>query len=286
MIHSLQSKLVGTGLVLIGLGATSTSAFAQDGPATEALSSFRSNDTEKAAVENRFFLKESRFEVSPTFGYIPNNPYARRYVGGLFVGYHVDESLAASLSLGVAPDGFENDLKELVGVLLQTARSNGDTLGSEQFEQPLEKLRLSFAAGLSWAPIYGKINIVGETVLNFDVYAFAGVGMISKQNYVATYDVACANPDDCLSLSDIVELTPEEAEFNVGPVLGLGQNYFINQSIALKLDVRSSFYVDDVPNINPLEEGQTAKKRLYNKFTTSIGVAIFFPKMKPRLYEF
>ncbi len=286
MIHSLQSKLVGAGLVVIGLGVGSTSAFAQEGPATEALSSFRSNDTEQAAVENRFFLKESRFEVSPTLGYIPNNPYARRYVGGLFVGYHVDESLAASLSLGVAPDGFENDLKELVGVLLQTARSNGENLANEQFEQPLEKLRLSFAAGVSWAPVYGKINIVGETVLNFDLYAFAGVGMISKQNYVATYDVACVNPDDCVSLSDIVELTPEAAEFNVGPVLGVGQNYFINQSIALKLDARSYFYVDEVPNINPLEDGQTAPKRLYNNFTTSIGVAIFFPKMKPRLYEF
>ena len=286
MIHSMRSKLVVTGLTLFGAWLASPVALAQEGPASEALSSFRQGDSTKAAVENRFFLKESRFEVSPTLGYIPNNPYARRYVGGLFVGYHVDESLAASLSLGVAPDGTEDDLKELVGVLLQTARSNGENTSGQSFEQPLEKLRLSFAAGVSWAPVYGKINLVGETVLNFDLYAFAGVGMISKQNYVATYDsIQCANPSDCANLSDVVELTAKESEFNVGPVLGLGQNYFINQSVALKLDARSYFYVDDVPSINPLEEGESTR-RLYNKFTTSIGVSLFFPKMKPRLYEF
>lgn len=284
MIHSMRSKLVVTGLALFGSWLASPLAAAQEGPASEALTSFRQGDPTKAAVENRFFLKESRFEISPTLGYIPNNPYARRYVGGLFVGYHVDESLAASLALGVAPDGNENDLKELVGVLLQTARSDGNNESGETFEQPLEKLRLSFAAGVSWAPVYGKINLVGETVLNFDLYAFAGVGMISKQNYVAVYDTMC-DSSDCGALSDIVDLTAKESEFNVGPVLGLGQNYFVNQSVAVKLDARSYFYVDDVPSINPLDESE-ATRRLYNKFTTSIGVSLFFPKMKPRLYEF
>jgi hypothetical protein len=54
--------------------------------------------------------------------------------------------------------------------------------------------------------------------------------------------------------------------------------------MALKLDARAFFWVDDVPNYDA--SAATENKRLYNNFTASVGLALFFPKMKPRLYDF
>ncbi|MFT4622076.1 MAG: outer membrane beta-barrel protein [Myxococcota bacterium] len=257
-------------------------ALAEDGstsPGEAAIEQFREGRKSPKAVENRFFLKQERFEVAPVFGYVPNNPFARRYVGGVIVGYHFTEVLAASVYVGYSPDGGEGDLKGLTAVLLDRAY-NAQTQDGPSFQQPLDKVTLFFNAGVQWSPVYGKINLAGETVLNFDLYGFLGVGMVSKENFVASYDQS-ADPD---AGEDIVLLEDLGNEVRVSPVVGIGQNYFLNQSMSLKIDARASFYVDDKPQYDP--DIPPDGSRLYNNFTASVGLAIYFPRMKPRLYDF
>ena len=131
----------------------------------------------------------------------------------------------------------------------------------------------------NWAPIYGKINLVGETVLNFDLYLTAGIGAIVKNNYVATFG-------QIGTLEDIVDLEDASPGTEVLPsgVIGIGQNYFITQSLAVKIDARASFWVDNRPQYDP--NVPVAGDQLYNNFMASAGLAVFFPRMKPRLYDF
>jgi len=71
--------------------------------------------------------------------------------------------------------------------------------------------------------------------------------------------------------------------------LGVGLDFFLTQTIALKIDARGAFYVADEPDYgNKLPNGEAAplEKRLYNTFMTTAGVSIFIPKMKPRLFNF
>jgi outer membrane beta-barrel protein len=255
----------------VALGAEESEA-----PALQAIDQFREGRKVPRAVENRFFLKQERFEISPLFGYVPNNPFARRYGGGVIVAYHFSEILAASISIGYSPDLGESDLKGLVAVLLDRAYNAAQTGEGPEFQQPLDKVELAFSAGVSWAPVYGKINVAGETVLNFDLYGFLGAGMISKRSFIAVYDPSGGE--------DVVDLTDQGNEVKVSPVLGLGQNYFITPALALKLDARASFYVDKKPAYSPTET--VTENQLYNNFTASVGAAFFFPRMKPRLYEF
>ncbi|HHO50591.1 MAG TPA: outer membrane beta-barrel domain-containing protein [Deltaproteobacteria bacterium] len=262
-------------LSCVGVLLLSTAAQA-DSPGLDAKSDYRAGRQPNPAVENRFFLKENRFEIAPIFGYVPNNPFARRYVGGAILGYHFSETFSAQFQLTYSPDLGENDLKELTSVLLErafTANTNGET----NFQQPLDKVELGGTLGVTWAPIYGKINLVGETVLNFDFYLFGGLGMVSKTNYVATYD-------DSPEAVDIVNLSEGINEVRPGLYIGLGQNYFLSQSMAFKLDLRSSFYIDNRPQYDP--EVQVLEQRLYNNFVAGGGIALFFPKMQPRLYDF
>jgi outer membrane beta-barrel protein len=269
------------GSAWLGMVALASPARAES-PATEAVNHSREAVHPKPAVENRFFLKESRFEISPQFGYVPNNPFARRYMAGGVLGYHFAESFSVQTQILYSPDNGENDLKPLVEVLLDRAANSGQgNTGTPdtptEFQQPLDKAVLSAAFGPAWAPFYGKINLVGETVLSFDFYVFGGVGMVSKVNYVATYD---ENQSD----GNFVTLTDKGNEVKVSFYAGIGQNYFLNQFMAVKLDIRGMFYVDNAPQYDP--NVPETKSQLYNNVIASAGLAFFFPKMKPRLYEF
>lgn len=269
-----KSLLLAVGLfVLAGIGMPDAHAAS---PGLEAVDDFRDDSDQTSAIENRFFLKEQRFEVTPMFGYVPNNPFAKRFVGGILLGYHFNEQFSAQGLVAYSPDLQESDLKGLTQALVLIAHTGP---GGSDFQQPLDKVVLWANFGGTWAPIYGKINLIGETVLNFDLYASAGLGVISKVNYFARYD----NSGD----GTPVALEGGQNEATVSPSLGFGTNFFLNQTVALKIDGRFSFYVDDQPNYcqgagcDPVTE-----QRLYNNFTVSGGLAFFFPRMKPRLYDF
>jgi outer membrane beta-barrel protein len=250
-----------------------------DSPGLDAIEDFKKGRSSHQAVENRFFLKEKRFEFAPMIGYVPNNPYARRYIGGAALAYHFNETIAAQAQLFYSPDLGESDVKGLVGVLLQRA-FNSSSAAETEFQQPLDKVTLGANFGAVWSPFYGKINLVGETVLNMDFYLYGGAGIVSKHDFFATFDEAGA----ALNPPDPVILTRVGNEVKVGPYIGLGQNYFLNRLMSFKLDFRSALWVDNKPQYDP--NVAVNEQRVYNNVMLSGGVAFFLPAMKPRLYDF
>ena len=96
MSRWLCSWLLAAALGILGLFATVSEARAQTGPGHVAIADFRGETVvPESAIENRFFLKAERFELTPIFGYVPNDPFVKRYVGGLLFGYHFDERFKA-----------------------------------------------------------------------------------------------------------------------------------------------------------------------------------------------
>ncbi len=270
-----KSLLLAAGLGVVGVVGGLSDAHAAD-PGLEAVEDFRRGGKPRDAIENRFFLKEGRFEITPMFGYVPNNPFAKRFLGGVFLGYHFNEDFSVQATIGYSPDLKESDLKSLTSALVVIAHGGP---GGANFQQPLDKLALWAAFGGTWSPFYGKINLIGETVVNFDLYLSAGVGIISTVHYNATYDDI---PPDYTAL----DAGQVEVEFS--PNLGFGMNFFLNQFMALKIDGRFAFWVDEQPqyctggpNCDPI-----TSQRLYNNFVVSVGLGFFFPNMKPRLYDF
>jgi outer membrane beta-barrel protein len=263
------------GLAAAGAGPVASA----DSPGLDAIDEYRKGKAAHRAVENRFFLKEKRFELAPMVGYVPNNPYARRFTAGVGLAYHFNETIAAQAQVFYAPDLVEGDVKGLVGVLLQRA-FNSSSDAEVEFQQPLDKVTLGANFGVLWAPFYGKINLVGETVLNMDFYVYGGAGIVSKNNYFAQFDEAgaAATPPDPVILNAV------GSEVKVAPYVGLGQNYFLSRSVSFKLDFRSALWVDNKPQYNP--EIEVTEQRVYNNVILSGGVAFFLPNMKPRLYEF
>ena len=255
----------------LALGAT-TAAYAEGptGPGIEALDLHTQGRPARPSIDNRFFTKSERFELSPMFGYVPNNAFAQRFVGGVGVGYHFSETFAIQGLVTYSPDLGETDLKGLTRTLLRIAA----VTGSGDFQQPLDKVTLGFSANAVWAPLYGKINLIGETILNFDLYFVAGLSMNAKTNYFARLDVP-NDPTSSVTLGD-----PVGNEVKFGPNVGMGMNFFVTQSVAVKVDARMNFFVDEEPQYDPTVPA--LNNRLYNNFVTSGGVSVFFPKMQER----
>ena len=285
MTRRLLPLLSGLAAVLLGTVALATprTAHAADSPSGQALEEVKGKKEQKSVIQNKFFVKTNRFEIAPSFGYIPNNAFVSEPLGGAFLAYHFREDIAVEGAILYAPNTGDAGVKNLTKTLVAIAyEGNSDTT----FRQPLDRLQLGAIFDARWTPVYGKINLIGEGVLNFDFYATGGLGLL-----LITKDYASVNPDYASGASDnpvLLEAQPQTAS-NVGVNLGIGFDFFLSQTIALKLDARSMLYAAKEPDYgNILENGEPAplENRLYNTFLTSAGVSIFLPKMKPRLYNF
>lgn len=283
VVSACLATIVGCGLSLLNPPQAEAASPAQQ--AVDELESKESAHTD--AVQNRFFLKTGRFEITPALGYVPNNPFVKRYVGGVFVGYHISEAFAAEGALLYSPDLGSGDIKGLTGTLVDIAHKGMTENQGSNFQQPIEKMVLGATFAGRWAPVYGKINLIGESVLNFDFYGTAGLGLLSISEYSATYNdkppAECA--DGASSIECIIQLEALGNKFKIPVNIGVGFNFFLNQSVALKIDARNYFYVDQKPDYDPEDNAQLGN-RLYNAFIASVGVSVFVPNMKPRLYKF
>jgi len=251
-------------------------AQAQDHPANDALSDVQNSTAAENVVQNRFFLKTGRLEASAIGGYVPNNPMVKRFVGSLLGAYHFSETFAAEGAFLFSPDLGKNDLKGLTHTLVDIAHT-GSGEKSAEFQQPLDKMVMGATFAARWAPFYGKINVIGESVLNFDAYGVMGLGMLSLQQYYAVYD-------ESVGQAPFTNLVTQQKKVVITPNLGLGFNFFLNQTMSLKIDARSYFYVGKKPQYDP--DVAVTESRLYNNFVASVGLSFFIPEMKQRMYNF
>ena len=130
-------KLAAPLLLLLGVGTLAPEANAGAKPAEQALSELKGGKRRYDVVQNRFFLKEGRFEVAPVAGLIPNNPFASRYIGGIHGAYHFSENLAAEGAFIYSPERGLADLKGLTNTLVAIAEEGS---GDVSFQQPVETM--------------------------------------------------------------------------------------------------------------------------------------------------
>ena len=132
-------------------------------------------------------------------------------------------------------------------------------------------LDASFAG--RWSPIYGKINLIGENVLNFDFYFTGGLGMISSKKYYAYSD------------NEVISLRYSGRTTHVPLNAGLGLNIFFEPIFGSQVGCSFFHLSCPCPIYDPNDVGQ--QNNAASTMTSSLlWVSYFIPKMKPRMMDF
>ena len=80
--HAKACAFAAASVLALGVISPAEAADKDASPGLEAIDSFRNGEKSRQAVENRFFLKQERFEISPVIGYVPrytHEPPAMRW---------------------------------------------------------------------------------------------------------------------------------------------------------------------------------------------------------------
>lgn len=201
-------------------------------------------------VSGHLFLMDGRFEVSPGIGISLRDAFWQKIGFGAAFTYHFTEAVGVSaratynLSLisGAAqicdPEG---------GGCASPTDAELSTFDGQPANVSFGRMSLLTSVDLQWAPLYGKLALFSEKILNFNMYILAGPTFLMYG-------------------------PPGATEFTVGGNLGVGFRFFFNQWLTLRLEVRDVLYFEK----NGRDPAPGAGS-FRNQLMTEIGFSMFFP---------
>jgi len=165
-------------------------------------------------VQKRVFQKQGRFALTGYAGLIPNNAFEQYFPVGLRLNYFVLENIGLELASSYAfkaSTGLQDLLSEpLPGLAAQSILVGDTQISHTNF-------------GIVWSPFYGKTAFYNSILNYFDVYLFAGAGLV------------------------ITETVPDfnaeaESEFKPEGALGAGIAFYLGEHAAIRIDYRQFIF--------------------------------------------
>jgi outer membrane beta-barrel protein len=170
------------------------------------------------------FVKLNRHELTLQGGYYVSDLLDGTYIVGLAYTYHVNEDVGIEASFGFS------QVRSAVARKLEQDR--GVTI-----LPPEDRVYLVFT-DLVWSPIHGKLRLFADTVLHFDIYGAAGVGIIDNST-----------------------------SFGAAGQFGVGSRLLMGRSWAIRLDVRDHVYKQQILTVS----------QYVNDISLTLGVSLFLP---------
>jgi outer membrane beta-barrel protein len=157
---------------------TAADAAAEDDSATEAekdlekdMEVFYGKRRRIKVVEKRLFEKDGRLDAALVGGIIPNDDFLVYYPVIGRVGYNFSEAFSVEATFAYAFD--QNT--ELTTFL-------EDTIGLKRADIQ-EIISLYYGVNILWAPIYGKIGLLGSKLTHFETYIGVGGGVVHTTEF-------------------------------------------------------------------------------------------------------
>jgi outer membrane beta-barrel protein len=203
-------------------------------------------------VSGHLFLKKGRFEFSPSATLSLTDAFFTKYVFGGTVTYHPLETLGLSLRAGYALSSVSGTAQ-----ICEFADAGGGSASRGCRLPSMADLDKKAAPGhitliggvdAQWAPIYGKVSLLAEQFVHFDLYGIAGASVVQYRG-------------------------PEQSPLMaVGGNVGVGMRFFVNRWVTLRTEFRDLIYVEK--SVNPTQ-------MLRNQLMFELGVSFFFPSAHP-----
>ncbi len=215
------------GCLLVALLSTMASASSSVAPNDD------SSLVEKVAVRNRLFTVDKRFELGVNVGLTFLSRLTEHYTFNLSGAYNVTDWFAVEARLGYAYSRHTSTADDVSAQFLASAaKSKIDDL-SDMWEMTAHGV-----VGVRFQPIYGKINLVSDLAIHFQVYGWLGGGAALFKR---------ESPLICVQKSGNT-CSQYFTQNQVGPVvsLALGFRFFIptTQNHSIHLEFRDWSYLD------------------------------------------
>ena len=195
-------------------------------------------------VSGHLLLMGGRFEVSPGLAISFRDAFFSKYVLGAALTYHFNEDYALSLKAGYAIDTIAGSAQicSPAGGCSPPTMDQLTKYNGQSANVAYGLINLLASLDFQWSPLYGKISLVAERFLHFNMYALGGPAIVSY------------GPN--------ATITP-------GANLGAGFRFFINRFLTVRTELRDTIYMEDgVPAPN---------SSLRNQLMVDLGISIFFP---------
>jgi outer membrane beta-barrel protein len=202
-----------------------------------------------APVSGHLFLMKGRFEASVELGISMTDAFYTKYVPSLFLSYHFGETVGVSLRAGYAFNIVSGAAQICVngsgGVRgctvpsITTLDGNPDASGNPTTTPGFGRIGLIGDLDLEWAPIYGKLALISEAFLHFNMYLGLGPSFVMH------------------GISNA---------FTVGGNVHVGFRFFVNRFITVRTELRDVIYRDS-----------SGAGSIRNQLMIDLGISFFLP---------
>ena len=178
------------------------------------------------SVQRKAFLKKKRLELFPQFALDLNDPFFQHLIVGGALAYHFADAFALEVRGGAVFASLEQSAIRFV------RQETGSLL-----ENPPE-FRYHADVDFLWAPIFGKVSLLGEGIVHFDTYLTAGPGIFGT-----------------------------DAGLNPSINIGIGQRYFLTDWLVARIELRDYIFL----------EKRNGEADLQNLLILGFAISGFFP---------
>ena len=193
-------------------------------------------------VSGHVFLHKGRFEISPLASVSLKDPFFTKYVFGAALLYHPWETVAIGVRGAYSIPTVSSVLNICSGA------GCGPPIMNDITGRAPGEITLFAGADVYWAPIYGKISLLAEQFLHFDLYGLVGAAVVQYHGPTDTGGAAMLAP-----AADI----------------GLGARVFVNRWLTARAEIRDVAHFEELAGTNNLSQ--------QHQLLVELGVSFFFP---------
>jgi outer membrane beta-barrel protein len=166
-------------------------------------------------VTAQLFQLGGMLEVQPMFAFSIGDPFWRTLGMGVRVEHHFDERWSISTH---ALGGLS-----LVAAPVQLCSDVCNSPAAQKLRSAPGKLQLLAGVAVGWAPIYGKLSLMGERTLHFDFYVSAGPELVRE----------LIAPDGA---------SPEVGRWALGGRVSIGERLFLGNRFMVRIAASELIY--------------------------------------------
>jgi len=238
------------------------------------------------AIRKRLELRDQRFEIGVGTGVSIGQDFYNALLVMPRLSFHFTDWIALGVFGGfnVTPgwkSTFNSDLQGALPVADQNDPNKSTDAKSPTIPQAtstMNKIGYLGGAQIEFLPLAGKIALFGEAFMYFDLYLFGGAGVVNLVSKGSLPSKCSENPSES---DKLYYSCNAKAETGIKPAgnAGLGAHAFLNNYLALSLEIRDLIYKNNSAgrDVNGDRVVDAHDLEWTNNWLFSVNLQLFLP---------